>query len=156
MGMGYFIKCTNRRCRYSAELSEGFGFGFSDQYANALKAAKSGAVSEAHRRFFEEHPEGALNAEEHIYQCGKCGHLFSEPSYSLYLPKDGVSVSDADDPASVLPWELPLHYKLAKRYVHHCPNCGGRAKRVKDPILEVAEKCPRCGSKLRAESIMWD
>lgn len=153
MGRGYSIRCTNSKCKYSTTLSEGYGFHFFDVYNEALQNAKNGSVSEVHQLFFDKHPEGAINAEEHIYQCKECGHLFSEMSMNMYLPKTEKIDFNLDH---VVPDQLSHYYKLSKRYQHLCPNCGGKAKIVKDCVTLVSEKCPCCGSELYVTPLLWD
>ena len=154
MGMGYEIKCTNLDCEYSVSLASGVGFGFPEEYAKAMKKAKKGGISEAHTRFFAEHPEGVIDASSNIYQCRECGHLYDEPSYNMYLPKEGVKIPK-DVRRCATPDDLHRYYRCCKRYAHKCPVCGGRSAIAKS-VEEVTEKCPRCGSELRAVPMLWD
>ena len=163
MGMGYDIICTNPKCRYRADLYSGSGFRYPDVYNEKLQKAKDGLISEAHTRFFREHPDGAVNAEDKIYECQVCAHLFSEPSLDMYIPKETdipakgkwsvAFPSEGED--YVTSGELSHGYKLFKRHPHFCPNCGGKA-RVRRKIEQVTEKCPLCGSTLQAVSMLWD
>ncbi len=165
MGMGYDIICTNPKCRYHTSLYSGSGFRYPDVYNEILQKAKDGLISDAHTQFFIEHPNGIVNAEDKIYECQECAHLFSEPSLDMYIPKEieedipseaKWSIAfPADGTDYVTSSEWSYHYKLFKRHPHFCPNCGGKAK-VKRKIERVTEKCPLCGSTLQAVSMLWD
>ena len=163
MGMGYSITCTNPRCSYSASLYSGRGFRFPAVYNETLQKAKDGLISETHTQFFREHPDGAVNAEDKIYECRECAHLFSEQSLDMYVPKETdipskrkQSVSfPAEGAEYVTAGELFHRYRLFRRHPHFCPNCRGKAK-IRRKIEQITEKCPLCGSALQAGLMLWD
>lgn len=165
MGMGYVLKCSNDCCEYERMLFAGVGIGFPETYNELMKDAKAGKISEAHTEFLKENPEGALNAEVRIYQCSKCGHIYTDYDLSMYVrredygeipPKGRWSVAfPAEGVQYVAPYELSEFYRLYKEFPHHCPDCGGKAV-VLDVVDQVSEKCPECGSELTVDTLLWD
>ena len=153
MGNGYTIKCTNPDCSYQEILTEGIGYCFPLEYAEALKQAKSGEISEKHREFFAEYSEGAIDASRRVFQCQECGHLFSAMSCDMYLPLEGVE--ELPNRSFVTPWDLAEHYRLFKKHTHLCPVCRGKAVLARDEDRATG-KCPLCGSALRQDIFMWD
>ena len=165
MGMGYSIICSNPECGYSESVCSGHGFLFPAVYNETVQKAKDGLISEAHAQFFREHPDGAVNAEEKIYECRKCAHLFSEPSLDMYIPKKDETgaplegkqkaIVSFEGEDCVTAGKLSRYYRLFRKYPHFCPNCGGKVK-IRRKIEQVAEKCPVCGGILQAVPMLWD
>ncbi len=58
-----------------------------------MKAGKFGAQG---KRFFKEHPDGAISCENIVVQCDDCGELMQVPELDLYVPKEGFSIDKID------------------------------------------------------------
>ena len=165
MGAGYSIRCSNCNCDYEKNLFAGVGMMFPKTYAEVMKKARSGRISKEHTRFMKEHPDGAINAEIEIYQCEECGDLFTDYNLSMYIPRERVekpskkgiwSVSfPAEEAEYEVPWDLEENYELVKYYQHKCPKCKGKANVVNN-IDHVNKKCPKCGSNLIVDFLLWD
>ena len=163
MGSGYIIRCSNCDCDYEKMLFAGIGMWFSKTYAEVMEKARSGQVSKLHTWFMEHHPDGAINAEQKIYQCENCGDLFSDYDLSMYTPRDnsekkrkkGIwSVSSpAEEAEYATPSDLQEYYDLFKPYWHKCPKCKGNASVVNN---FANKKCPKCGRFLTVEFFYWD
>ena len=166
MGFGYILTCPNQECDYKTNLFCGVGMMFHKTYREVMDSARKGLISEKHTQFLKEHPDGAINTDTKIYQCKDCHHIFTEfaldmyiPRYEDYnnLPEKGIwsSANPVEGENYVTPYDLSMYYKLCKRHTHHCPECGGKATVVNN-INRIKKICPKCGSPLLEETIMWD
>lgn len=61
--MGREIGCKCKSCGYETGVSFGVGFRFPAVYAETVKKMKEGYLGEFSKKFFEDHPDGAVNCE---------------------------------------------------------------------------------------------
>ncbi len=68
----------------------------------------------------------AVDANRHVYICGKCGHWDVEPDLSLYAPNDAKAIKEKQDeikkmreePFCVWGFELKEDYHILQRKNH--------------------------------------
>ena len=167
MGRGYEVRC--RTCSFHGNYYLGVGFSFPMLYESAMDDIKSGEYGEDLRRWYEEHPEAAVDPTIVLLQCPRCGILETERNMSMYLPlpdydheqRERVPWSSAvpgKEEDYVSPFELREHYTLCRPYRHTCRKCGAEAETVsEDQILEASLICPQCGGKAElAGRMLWD
>lgn len=163
MGSGYKYKCS--KCGYSFMSANGVGFLFPVVYEETIQKAKAGELGEVIKTFFDEHPNGAISAENVTLCCDKCGKLSLGQDLTMYLPNDenykdiehgrwtvGMPFEGAN---YVTNWDLEEHYKEYAKYQHKCTECGGNMHIVSD---EEQLMCPKCKTPFEpsTEIIMWD
>ncbi len=162
MGSGCRYKCL--KCGYSFTATNGVGFLFPVIYEETVHKAKAGELGEEIKTFFEEHTNGAINAENVTLCCNECGKLTQGQDLTMYLP-DYESHNDSEHGiwnvempfervSYVTNWDLEEHYKEYARYRHKCSECGGNMHIVSD---EEQLMCPKCTIPFdKAERLMWD
>ena len=165
MGCGYGFRC--KKCGYHFDAMLGVGMLFPIVYEETVKAGREGKFGEEIQHFLKEYPEGALNAENAAYRCGKCGRDAAEPVLTMYLPKDPGKEKDPEKgrwsvafPGEgidyVAPYELETEYKVHKIHPHFCSACGGRMRRMADRELKAGLRCPECGEMMEPSYELWD
>lgn len=182
MGCGYDLHC--KRCNYNFAVSFGVGFMFPEVYEETVQQAKRGELGAELKKFFTEHPDGAIDVSYALGVCQKCGELYAVKDLSMYLPKDDFSPAKRQSRWSIAapftgveyvsPMDLVEHYELFAKYPHKC-KCGGEMKIFTEDyfkkirysvdtdfptlITEIRDfDCPRCHGKLVVGSgrILWD
>ena len=163
MGQGYEFKC---KCGYSFRPSLGVGFLFPTQYQKHRKSAQEGTLGKELKDFFSEHPDGAIDVENVVTKCEKCGRYTCVPNLSMYLPKTNEkkqkgrwsTAIQAEGEEYVDPWELHESYSLFARYQHTCESCGGKMDVIQeDALMKDGITCPECGRSILCDNtIMWD
>ena len=155
MGNGYTIKC--RKCSYEYKALLGCGMLYPTTYKDTLKLIREGKLGEDYKKFFEEHPDAAVNCENYMAICTECGKFETVKDYGLYLPKEGNGTVNVGLP---LAEDLESDYKQCMKYEHKCKECGGTLKVVDliDELSKHAVKCPKCGDKmfLTEDLLIWD
>lgn len=162
MGHGYTKTCM--KCGYSFSCNEGIGFLFPKVYKETVDKAKAGKLGKVLKSFFEEHPDGAINAEYVTLCCDKCGDLRSRMDLTMYIPKGEKPkrLSNArwsvafPHPAEeyVMSDKLEEFYEKYADYPHKCGKCRGKMHVV---IEGEVLFCPNCKEPLDiSEDIMWD
>lgn len=172
MGKGNAYRCT--KCNYSFTAYIGVGFAFPTVYKETMEAAHKGELGDKIQQFVRTHPEGAINCENSIIRCNRCGDLICGPNLNMYLPKEDYTPASAqqgqwsvakpyEEADYVTPWELREHYKLTAKYPHHCEKCGSSAYVISENTLarritEGSIVCPCCENPMFVEGgvIMWD
>ena len=85
MGTGFRYEC--QKCGFKFSQMNGTGFLFPSVYAKTVQRAKNGELGEEIQQFFEEHPDGAVNAENVTLCCNSCGILATKMDLTMYIPK---------------------------------------------------------------------
>lgn len=172
--MGEFVGYTCEKCGYSFTAEIGVGFAFPMVYAEMVAKMKSGELGDKAKRFFIEHPDGAIDCENVIMRCENCGEYDSRESLAMYIPKPKYihqvpggswSVAMPFKGSDYVSWyELEECYMLYAEYPHKCEICGGDIRIVETAedecgLVNVIEPiiCPHCGIEMQ-ESIEgnWD
>ncbi|WP_022765267.1 hypothetical protein [Butyrivibrio sp. XPD2006] len=162
MGGGCRYKCL--KCGYSFTAMNGFGFSFPVIYEETVQKAKAGELGETIKTFFDEHTNGAINAENVTLCCNECGNLAQGKDLTMYIPNDenykdiehgrwtvGMPFEEA---SYVTNWDLEEHYKEYAKYQHKCAECGGDMHIVSD---EEELMCPKCKLPFdKADRLFWD
>jgi len=169
MGRGYECKCN--KCGYSFGANLGVGFLFPMVYQKTVDAMKNGEYGEQGRKFFEEHPDGAVECDNVVARCTCCGKFGRVPNLTMYVPKKEYNPLNAEskgiwstafpfEGADYVSWmDLEKYYDLYEKYDHRCPECGGSAEIIDfEKQLEARElKCPNCDGTMETTGIlMWD
>ena len=153
MGNGFTIRCE--KCGYEFTALLGVGMKFPSEYEQTVKAIKDGIYGEEYKKFFEEHPNAAVNCELITAVCEECGRLDSVMDMSLYLPVDD-SVLNA---GYVTKEELESDFKKCKEYNRKC-TCGGHMRTfdLLDELFLRCIKCPQCENNmtLTEDLVDWD
>ena len=151
MGSGKVFICSSCGERFSAMT--GIGRLFPKIYEETVKKMRSGKYGDECKKFFKEHPDGAVNCEKELLICEECGVPKTEMNLSLYLPKKG---------AKNIP-EMPFgndfrKFTLYAEYPHKCDQCGGICNVVKSSKIKRMT-CPVCKGVMQEDPaglILWD
>ena len=150
MGAGYSKMCP--KCGFEFESLEGIGFLFPLVYKETVEDAKRGKLGDKIKEFFQEHEDGAINAERVTLCCDKCGCLSMDKDLTMYIPtEDGVPFEDLE---YLTKNDLDMYYEEYAKYEHRCDECGGTMR-----ILDKNEDmlCPECKIPMVEEQIIcWD
>lgn len=154
MGRGMVIRCP--KCGFKFDVNLGVGFAAPSFYSELVSDMKRGKLGKQGKRFFQEHPNGAIDINQTVAECSKCHQWTTVIDLTMYVPKDESAQSEE----FVSPWELKEDYKEYAKYNHKCKHCHGPAHVITD-FEEKAEngdlRCPCCGEKLQGEvDLMWD
>ncbi len=167
MGKGFSYKCGN--CGKEYQAFYGIGFLFPQTYEKIMKKAKTGKYGQEWKELSRSKEYVVIDAEDHVYVCGKCNHWSVEPGLSLYEPKDvdtlrekpygEKTVEEWGEVPYVMASDLQEDYQLLKRRVHKCSKCGSvMHKATKVDLLQL--RCPHCGGEPEGDmpdnAIMWD
>lgn len=160
MGEGLDFVCAECGERYS--VNWGSGFRFPDNYSKCIKKLKKGKYGLEWKELFLSNKYVAIDADNHIYLCKKCGHWEVEEGLSLYIPKNPEKISKKIKESGkifyVMDYELKSDYRLLKRRIHKCSKCG-KIMHKANYEEELFLKCPKCGAIPRIENvspIYWD
>ncbi|MCR5596458.1 MAG: hypothetical protein K6G12_11460 [Lachnospiraceae bacterium] len=166
MGSGLQYRCS--KCKKEYYVSWGTGFLFPQAYRKTIHDIKTGKYGAEWKDMICENKNSAINAEDYVYVCGKCGAWKTEPDLSIYVPKDTskpaneLSGKGSKDNSGrrdyVTEWDLRESYRILKRRVHKCDNCGGVVHRALESELK-ALKCPYCGGEPEegfGGDVLWD
>ncbi len=163
MGTGYSYEC--HKCGYKFNQMNGIGFLFPVVYAETVQQAKDGELGTQIQKFFEEHPDGAVNAENVTLCCNSCGTLVTGQDLTMYIPKKDCYSKGENTKWSVgVPLEgskcftadeLIDYFEEYAKYPHKCKKCNGQMRVLREDEELV---CPECKSPLSptADIIMWD
>ena len=134
MGTGIGFICEI--CGYKVSARWGNGFLYPTVYQETVKDMTSGKHGFIAKVFFEEHPDGAINAELTLARCDNCGYYDNVKDLTMYVPKKGYVKTE--DPESiwssaapfkgadyVSPTDLEKNYIPYQKYPHKCNCCGG-------------------------------
>lgn len=170
MGTGYGCRC--KMCGYGIHANLGVGFMFPNAYREHVDRMKSGGYGPGPKKFFEEHPDGAIDCETVVAKCLSCGDCGPVPDLTMYVPKEGYNPAEAgpkqiwsvafpfEGAEYVTKTELEESYVPYGKFDHRCPECGGAAEIIKDFEKQLQEgilKCPKCNGDMEIEDvIMWD
>lgn len=163
MGTGYRYKC--KKCGYTFSQMNGVGLLFPAVYAETIQRAKEGELGGQMQQFLEEHPDGAVNAENATLCCNSCGALTTDLDLTMYIPKRNCTSKVKNTRWSVgisfegheyvTPADLEKFYEEYAKYPHKCEKCSGEMSVMRDDEELV---CPECKIPLspKADIIMWD
>ena len=162
MGSGSIYEC--HKCGFKFDQMNGVGFLFLAIYAKTVQRAKDGELGAQIQKFFEEHPEGAVNVENVTLCCNSCGALTTAEDLTMYIPK-----KDFPSKVKTMRWtvgipfvgceyvmagELADYYEEYAKYPHKCCKCSAEMHVVKD---DEALYCPECKTPLISKGIIrWD
>ncbi len=163
MGMGRSFTC--RKCGKEYDVFWGIGFRFPLIYEELLEDIKNGKYGQEWKDLVLRGEHVAVDAEDCVYLCKKCGHWDAEPNLSLYAPNDPEAImkkeaAEEEKVSSyVMSYELKKDYHLLKRRLHKCPECGGLMHRATDSEISRL-RCPDCGGipeeNYNHGMILWD
>lgn len=162
--MGYGVRYTCPKCGFGFASSIGIGFLFPTVYQETLAKAKGGELGPEIKEFFEEHPDGAINAESVTLCCDECGNLVNGKDLGMYVPTKEMPVSNENSCWSVAApqrgiscvakWDLDEYYEKYADYPHICEKCKGHMHIVKESETLI---CPKCKVHLEEiDAIKWD
>ncbi len=170
MGTGYNCKCN--KCGYEIHANLGVGFMFPKVYAETVERMKTGKLGKQAKKFFEEHPDGAIECETVIAKCLHCGLCGPVPNLTMYIPKPDYDPTNAEPKGRwsvAFPFEgadyvslmdLEKYYDEYEKFNHRCPECGGKAEIIPDFEKQLNDgtlKCPKCDGLMEMQDIiMWD
>ena len=155
MGDGRYLRCSN--CNNGSILALGVGMAFPEEYKDTLKDIKDGVYGEEYKKMMLSRKDIAVDLENNLYLCEKCGEWEVNYCFDFYVPKNnGESV--IKEKSCVYPYELKEGYERIFKAVHICNNCKSEMRKV-EPNENVFLKCPICNSNMnRSDSIdvNWD
>ena len=162
MGSGYKKICP--KCSFEFSSYTGVGFLFPKVYAETVQKAKEGKLGQELQIFFEEHNNGAINAEKVTLCCERCGHLANGKDLTMYVPKNNEQGAISHGNWCVaIPFEgaeyvsgsdLEEYYEEYASYPHKCEECGGKMHIVGDGEDLF---CPQCKVPIETSEVyMWD
>ena len=136
-------------------------------YQETLERIKSGEYGEKWKELISSEPYLVIDAEQHLYRCGKCGCWEVEPGLTVYAPNESTlnQIRSDDQNGSgekvripVYTWEhdFSLKYHRIKTYIHKCPRCGMKMKRARKSNDMMFLPCPKCGTENTGDIIRWD
>ena len=109
--------------------------------------------------FLTENPDGAIDVENVLAVCHKCGTHERIHDLSMYLPKKNISPDEKNNHGRwsvampfenanyVAPDDLEENYTLFAKYPHRCKNCGGEVEIYNETNIKKL-KCPKCNSPM--------
>ena len=163
--MGRSFTCS--KCGKDYDVFWGIGFRFPQAYKELLEDIKDGKYGQEWKDLVLRGEHVAVDAEDDVYLCRKCGHWVAEPNLSLYVPNDPEAKMKKDEtkeeeaPSYVTSYELKEDYHLLKRRLHRCTECGGIMHRA--TAAEISRlRCPYCGGVPEENDnqnqgmILWD
>lgn len=155
MGITYYLQCSV--CGYEAGVSLGVGFLYPMVYQKTQEDAKSGNLGVTLKKFFTQHPDGAVNPTLVLAQCEKCGKYSSVHDYTMYIPKAGNQKKPPKGRWSVaMPFEGEEYvdsdefedgFDVYKLFPHRCGSCRGKVTILPDAKIEYL-KCPHCENQV--------
>lgn len=174
--MGY---ATSIHCKCQEKpLWLDVGMGYHAVYQETMKNIKDGKYGPEMKDLVLNKKYVVVDATFQPYYCEKCGYVESTMPLDLYEPRDMKEVETriinrwcAADPSinktvgelGEFPYWYPNSdkkgFKILKKYVHICPECGELMKKTNIDKL-FGTKCPKCGEKYsRVPGILdihWD
>lgn len=103
----------------------------SEEIDKVREDIENGAYGDGWKRMMRL-PNGELVTERVLYECGHCGYVGPVVDAAIYRPKT--------------PFDKDM--LKVKSFVHKCPECGKRTRRVKDVV-----HCPGCKAVMVEESL---
>lgn len=164
MGHGYIYKC--KKCMHEYNVHLGIGMMFPKVYRETLADISEGKYGSNLQELYNNTPYAAVDAEQVVYICNRCGSWELGIDLTLYAPNDPDSIPQKQYGAKtvaewgnvpyVMQWDLEKEYHIVKRYYHRCSKCGKRMHKASSSEL-CNLPCPECGSSNQAEGMfMWD
>ncbi len=140
--------------------NRGVGFLFPKVYLETAEKAKAGVLGEEIRKFFENHPDGAINAEKVTLCCDSCGNLMEGQDLSMHVPNEnynrGVGTQVPEGSQYFMEDDLEEDFTKFADYPHKCIKCGGSMHVVRS---DENLFCPECGTPMEIDPdslMMWD
>ncbi len=162
MGSGYIVGC--KKCNKDYQLFLGIGMGYHFEYEEVMNQIKSGIFGKRMQEIVNDDEFVAVDAEDKLYVCDKCGDWGVDKSLDLYKPKSRAAViqneidewSWRDDFLKTISYDeeknelrtidgkiVPLSKVLSR-----VSFCGGNKENY-TRVLEVRHICSRCGEVMR-------
>ena len=162
--MGVILCYICPECGYRFGGNFGVGMMFPLAYMETAEEMKNGEKGEEAKKFFAEHPDGAVNCKYVLMRCTECGQYDCREDLTMYVPKEGYTHNIPKGKCSVaMPfsgcdyvsdYELEECYTVFAEYPHKCEKCGGNMKILRDDDVKT---CPDCGAELEEhECGCWD
>ncbi len=129
--MSTSVKHTCMSCGYEYIYYKGKGLLYPVALQETIEKAKAGELGEEIQKFFEEHPDGTINAEEVSVCCDECGFLAHDKDLTMYATKEDEK-----------------NQKEYARYKHKCSKCGGNMHIITDGRMQLF--CPTCGMPMHS------
>jgi len=165
MGSGFEFKCS--KCGKEYSIHTGVGFLYLRVYEETLKDVKEGKYGEEWKTLALSEEYVAVDAEDYLYVCKKCGHWKVEPGLSLYAPKNVAELKKREygiktvEEWGAVPYVMSCDfgddYQILKRRIHKCDMCGGVMHKATESE-ECNLPCPYCGGAPEEDHniILWD
>ncbi len=167
MGAGYEFTCSKCGKKYS--VCWGIGFMYPEVFSDTLKAIKKGEYGEEYKKLALSEKYVAVDAEEYVYSCRKCGNWTTEMGLSIYAPdnverlkrkRSGIkTVEEWGEVPYATDYDFKRDYHLLKRRLHKCSKCGGIMHKASNKEI-INLSCPECGGEQRDDLsltiINWD
>lgn len=160
MGSGKMYTC--KTCGNTYQTFLGLGFGFEEEYKKHARQMSKGKAGEEIQEIFNSEKKIALNVDNVLYQCEKCGYWNVEPKLDIFeviKPEkyENSHVYGLKNVLIVTPGNIKgRDFKILRRFNHWCCECGKKMSMV-DMKQPFVLKCPDCkGEMYESGWIDWD
>ncbi len=167
MGTTLVIGCDCNK----KDLEFGIGFmnGDPEKYRDTTRQMKAGRYGEDEKNLIENVKYVVVDTEWYIFWCRKCGHLTTQQSLDLYIPKDMERAKTflTGEEVTVEEWAKfpgwwPDEYGYdndcfrIKEHIHICSKCKQKMEQIEEEDL-LQKTCPKCHKKYTLlGSGIWD
>lgn len=150
MGSGYIYHC--KKCNKKHQTFLGYGMMFPKIYKELIDGIYKGDFGEEMQKLIKSKPNLAINANKEIYLCRHCNNWNIEFILDIYEPTTKLK----EVPEYVTEYDLKSNYKLVKKHIHKCPECGKRTRKLNDNETNCLP-CPNCKTQMTISGFIdWD
>ena len=162
--MGYGSLMTCRKCQNTYQLFTGCGMGYHLEYEKTMKQIKSGKFGKRMQEIANDDEFVAVDVEQKLYLCDKCGDWSVEKACHLYKPKSRAAViqnkidewSGQDEFLKTISYdeeknEIKINDGRIVSLSEVLPyvDFWGSNRDNYEKILEIRHKCHKCGEVMR-------